>query len=195
MSFCGSREGSLSVKDGVLRNKCFVDVMNIIPHGLFIVTSIFILIAWRESIVGRLKAKTWVHFRCHSIRWILTLFLILINAIEIAEGFVSDYIDPDSANYHVIVPPCFSLVSTILTIVLYHNIEMFNSPRVLLILIPYWISACGLKLLKAFSLYVTGIAPEHLRLWITWAVVLIYGALILVELVVLFTQVSLYLFV
>ncbi|XP_060582748.1 ATP-binding cassette sub-family C member 9-like [Ruditapes philippinarum] len=188
MSFCGSREGSLSVKDGVLRNKCFVDVMNIIPHGLFIVTSIFILIAWRESIVGRLKAKTWVHFRCHSIRWILTLFLILINAIEIAEGFVSDYIDPDSANYHVIVPPCFSLVSTILTIVLYHNIEMFNSPRVLLILIPYWISACGLKLLKAFSLYVTGIAPEHLRLWITWAVVLIYGALILVELVVLFTQ-------
>lgn len=139
--------------------------------------------------MGRLKAKTWVHFKCHSIRWILTLILILINGLELAEGFVSDYIDPDSANFHVLVPPILSLFSTILSIILYHNIEMWNSPRFLLILIPYWLSACGLKLLKAFSLYVTGITLEHLRLWITWAVVANYAALIIVELVVLFTQV------
>lgn len=189
MSFCGSRQGSLSVKEGVLRNKCFVDVMNIIPHGILLITSALILIAWRESIMGRMKAKTWVHFHCHTIRWILTIILILVSGIEVAEGLVSDYLDPDSMNYHVIVPPCFSLVSAVVSIVLYHNIELWNSPRFLLILMPFWLCACGLKLLKAFSLYVTGIEEEHLRLWITWAVVMIYGALFVVEIVELVIQV------
>ena len=190
MSFCGSREGSLSVKDGVLRNKCFVDVMNIIPHGLFVILSITILIAWRQSTMGKLEAKSWVQFKCHSLRWILTLILIVVNSLEIAEGFVSDYIDPDSANYHVIVPPCMTFVATILSLVFYHNIEMWNSPRFLLILIPYWVCACGLKLLKGFSLYVSGGTLQHLRLWLTWVVVVLYAGLIITEIIVLIHHVS-----
>lgn len=166
--------------------------MIIIPHGLFFITSVLILIAWRGSVMGKMKAKTWVHFQCHSLRWILTLFLILVTGLELAEGIVSDYFDPDSMNYHVIVPPFVALVSTILSIVLYHNIEMWNSPRFLLIFMPYWLSACGLKLMKTFSLYATGIETRHIRLWISWVVVIVYGALIIVELVVLLTQVILF---
>ncbi|XP_052799904.1 ATP-binding cassette sub-family C member 9-like isoform X2 [Mya arenaria] len=182
MSFCGSRSGSLSVREGVLKNKCFVDVMNIIPHGMLIIISAVILIVWRESVMGQLKAKTWVHFKCHSIRWIVSMVLVLIYALDIVEGFVSDYIDPDSINFHVIIPPIVAFISTMLSLVLYHNIEMWNSPRFLLILIAYWTSACGLKLLKAFSLYKTGILVIHLRLWICWSAVALYGVLLLIEL-------------
>jgi len=189
MSFCGSRQGSLSVKDGVLKNKCFVDTMNIIPHGLFLVISALILIAWRESIMGQLNAKTWVHFRCHSVRYIFTVTLVLLCAFEIFEGTVSDYIDPDSINFHVIIPPAFAFLSSILSLVLYHNIEMWNSPRFLLILLAYWVCACGLKLLKVFSLYVNDIETIHLRLWICCAVTANYVILVGVELLVLIMQV------
>lgn len=190
MSFCGSRQGSLSVKEGVLKNKCFVDAMNIIPHGLFLVVSILILIAWRESIMGRLKAKTWVHFRCHALRYIFSISLILLSTIEIFEGAASDYVDPDNVNLHVIIPPCFALIGSITSLILYHNIEMWNSPRFLLILLSYWVCSCGLKLLKVFSLYVNNIEPFHLRLWVCWAVILNYTVLIGVELIVLFLQVG-----
>lgn len=186
MSFCGSREGSLSVKDGVVKNECFVDILNIIPHGLFIVITGLILIAWRESIMGKLKAKTWVHFPCHSLRWILTLLMMLSNGLEIAEGFLSDNLDPDSMNYHAIVPPWFFFVSTILSIIFYHNIEMWNSPRFLLIMMHYWAAAGALKLLKAFSLYASGIELQHLKMWVIWVDLIIYTALFAVELVVLF---------
>lgn len=192
MSFCGSRVGSLSVEGGVLQNRCFVDVMNIIPCGLFLLVSIFILVVWKQSFLGKLEAKTWVHFHCHIIRWILTLLLILINCIEIAEGFVSDYLDPDQMNYHVIIPHFISLLSSIVSIIFYHNVEMWNSPRFLLVLLPYWCSAGTLKLVKAFSLYHTDIDVSHLRLWLTWFDTFLYAALLIVELKVLVTQVSIY---
>lgn len=177
------------MRDGVLKNKCFVDTMNIIPHGLYLVISGLILIAWRESIMGQLKAKTWVHFRFHSARYIFTVCLALLCALELFEGAASDYIDPDSVNFHVIFPPSFAFISSIFTLILYHQIEMWNSPRFLLILLAYWMCACGLKLLKVFSLYVNDIESNHLRLWICWAVVTNYAILIGIELLVLFMQV------
>lgn len=190
MSFCGSWQGSLSVRDGVLKNKCFVDAMNIIPHGLLLLVSILILIAWKESVMGRLKAKTWVHFRCHNVRYIFTVTLILLIIIEIFEGATSDYLDPDSVNFHVTIPPVMALISSIVSLILYHNIEMWNSPRFLLLLLVYWLCSCGLKLLKVFSLYVNDIETFHLRLWICWAIVVNYGVLICIELLVLLFQVS-----
>ena len=191
MSFCGSREGSFSVEGGVLQNKCFVDVMNIIPSGIFLLVSVTILVVWKQSVLGKLRAETWVHYNCHIVRWILTLFLILVNCLEIAEGFVSDYLDPDQMNYHVIVPPCFSFLASVVSIIFYHNVEMWNSPRFLLVLLPYWCCAGSLKLLKAFSLYHTEINSSHLRLWLTWFDVFLYAGLVIVELRVLVTQVRL----
>ena len=190
MSFCGSRLGSLSVEDGVLQNRCFVDVMNIIPCGLFLLVSVTILVVWKQSVLGKLKAKTWVHFHCHIIRWIFMILLILVNCLEIAEGAVSDYLDPDQANYHVVVPHCVSLLASVVAVIFYHNVEVWNSPRFLLVLLPYWCSAGVLKLVKAFSLYHTEINISHLRLWLTWFDTFIYATLLIVELKVLFTQVS-----
>ncbi|XP_052239294.1 ATP-binding cassette sub-family C member 9-like isoform X2 [Dreissena polymorpha] len=188
MSFCGSRDGSLSVRHGVLKNKCFVDVLNIIPHAVMIVISVVIILVWRKSILGQLKAKTWVHFKCHSLRWIVTLTLTFVIALDIVEGFISDFIDPDSVNYHILIPPCISFISTVLSLVLYHNIEMWNSPRFLLMLALYWTSSCGLKLLKAFTLYQSEIQTVHLRLWTCWIQVALYASLVVIEIVVLLLQ-------
>lgn len=63
MGFCGSKSDAMRVEDGVLQNECFVDVLNIIPHATISLIGIFIVTVWNHSVMGKLKAKTWVHFQ------------------------------------------------------------------------------------------------------------------------------------
>ncbi|KAK6191316.1 hypothetical protein SNE40_003038 [Patella caerulea] len=188
MGFCGSDSDAFSVEKGVVHNECFVDVMNIIPHALLLLICIFVVTVWNHSIIGELNVKTWVHFQGHNVRWLLTLTLMLINIVEIGEGFVSDSYDPDTVNYHSFVPQCVAFTGTIISIVYYHNVEMWNSPRFLLILMVYWPGAMALKVLKLMSVYRNNMTLEDLRLWLCWMVIIGYALLFLVELNVLRAQ-------
>lgn len=190
MGFCGTKTNALSVSGGVLKNECFVDVLNIVPHAIVLLVSIFILIVWSKSSLGQIRVTAWVHFAGHNIRWILTLLLILICIIEIWEGVISDSLDPDSVNLHVFLPACFAFCGAIISIVFYHNIEQWNSPRFLLLLMGYWISMVILKTLKGISLYKNKAETQHMRVWLTWISVVLYSFILLVELNVLRIQVS-----
>ncbi|CAG2252267.1 ABCC9 [Mytilus edulis] len=109
MGFCGNRDNALSVKEGVIRNECYIDVLNLVPHGIFSMFSLFILIVWNRSSLGNMEAKTWVHFRGHTVRWIVTLLLILNIIISLLEGIMAELADTDTINLHVIVPQCIAL--------------------------------------------------------------------------------------
>ncbi|XP_036369028.1 ATP-binding cassette sub-family C member 9-like isoform X4 [Octopus sinensis] len=186
--FCGSRLDALSVANGVLQNDCFIDVLNIIPHCIFLLFSVPILIIWSKSVIGTKKVKTWVHFRVHAFRWVVTLFLIGVNLMEIAEGLTSDAHDPDSVNYHVFIPPCAALIGSVMSITYYHNVEIWNSPGFLLILLGYWSAAFVLRVFKLISLYRNNMDFTDLRLDLTWVVTVVYGILIFVEMDVLRVQ-------
>ncbi|XP_055997063.1 ATP-binding cassette sub-family C member 8-like isoform X2 [Ostrea edulis] len=186
MSFCGSKNRARSVAEGVVKNECFVDVLNIVPHAIFVLVSLFILIVWCKS--KYYNATSWVHFRGHNVRWFFSLVLIVIIVTEIAEGFMSDARDPDTVNYHVFIPPIIALVATILSLVFYHNIEQWNSPRFLLIILAYWMSVLPIKILKGVSLYKNGTSIVHVRVWLTWIDVALYMILLTVEINLLRVQ-------
>ncbi|XP_070204431.1 ATP-binding cassette sub-family C member 9-like [Littorina saxatilis] len=182
MAFCGSRSDAMSVKEGVLQNECFVDVLNIIPHATLSLIGIFIVTVWNHSIMGKLKAKTWVHFQGHNFRWILNLMLLTILIIEVAEGFISDANDPDTTNYHAFVPQCLAFLGSLVGIIYYHKVEIWNSPKFLLALLFYWPTSFSLKFLKVFSMYKNDITWLHLKMWLAWVVIALYIALFIVEL-------------
>nr|XP_022339096.1 ATP-binding cassette sub-family C member 9-like isoform X1 [Crassostrea virginica] len=186
MSFCGSKNSARSVAEGVLKNECFVDVLNIVPHAIFVLVSVFILIVWCKS--KYYDATTWVHFRGHNVRWFFSLVLIIVIGTEIAEGFMSDARDPDTVNFHVFIPPIIALIATVLTLVFYHNIEQWNSPRFLLIILAYWMSVLPIKILKGVSLYKNETSADHVRVWLTWTDVAIYAVLLTVEINLLRVQ-------
>ncbi|XP_046564179.1 ATP-binding cassette sub-family C member 9-like [Haliotis rubra] len=188
MGFCGSKEDAMSVKKGVLLNTCFVDVLNMIPHALLALICIFILTVWNHSVMGKIKVKTWVHFPGHNLRWISTLALIIVNIVQIAEGVISDSNDPDTVNYHTFIPQCVTTVGTIVSITYYHNVEMWNSPKFLLVLIVYWPSAIILKVLKAFSLYKNNLTLDYLKPWLLWMAITAYLIIFIVELNLLRVQ-------
>ncbi|XP_076452886.1 ATP-binding cassette sub-family C member 9-like [Babylonia areolata] len=182
MAFCGSKSDAMSVKDGVLQNECFVDVLNIIPHATLSLIGIFIVTVWNHSVMGKLKAKTWVHFQGHNFRWILTIMLLIVLIIEIAEGFISDSNDADTTNYHAFIPQCLAFLGALVGIIYYHKVEIWNSPKFLLAMLIYWPAAISLKFLKVFSMYKNNISWLHLKMWMAWAVIGLYVALLVVEL-------------
>ncbi|KAI8739255.1 ATP-binding cassette sub-family C member 9 [Biomphalaria glabrata] len=188
MGFCGSKSNAMSVKDGVIQNECFVDVLNIIPHALLALVSIFILTVWNHSVIGKLKVKTWVHYQCHNLRWICTLSLLATIIVEIAEGFISDLNDPDSTNYHAFVPACVAFLGALLSIIFYHNVEQWNSPRFLLLLLVYWPMAIVLKFLKALSIFRNDLTLDHLKVWLAIIDITFYMILFIIELNVLRCQ-------
>ncbi|KAH9525654.1 ATP-binding cassette sub- C member 8 [Bulinus truncatus] len=188
MGFCGSKSNAMSVKDGVIQNECFVDVLNIIPHALLALVSIFILTVWNHSVIGKLKVKTWVHYQGHNLRWICTLSLITTIIVEIAEGFISDFNDPDSTNYHAFVPACVAFLGALLSIIFYHNVEQWNSPRFLLVLLAYWPMATVLKFLKALSIFRNDLTLDHLKVWLALTDITFYLMLFFIELNVLRCQ-------
>lgn len=190
MGFCGSKLNAMSVKDGVIQNECFVDVLNIIPHALLALVCIFILTVWNHSVIGKLKVKTWVHYQWHSFRWICTLSLLTTIIVEIAEGFISDLNDPDSTNYHAFVPACVAFLGALLSIIFYHNVEQWNSPRFLLVLFIYWPMAIVLKCLKALSIYRNDLTLDHLKVWLALIDIIFYLMLFMTELNVLRCQVT-----
>ena len=189
MGFCGSLPNAMSVKHGVLHNTCFVDVLNMIPHILLVLICVFIITVWNHSVIGKIKVTTWVHFQGHNVRWILTLVLIFLNIVQIAEGVISDSHDPDTVNYHTFVPQCTAALATVVSIVYYHNVEMWNSPKFLLVLMIYWPSACVLKILKGVSLYKNNLTTEYLKPWLLWIAISVYLVMFFVELNLLRIQV------
>ena len=189
IGFCGSRENAFSVTEGVIKNECFIDVLNLVPHAIFAMFSLFILIIWNRSAIGQMEVKTWVHFKGHSVRWIVTLLLILNLLVGLAEGIMAETSDPDAINLHVIIPQVLALLSTILSIIFYHNLEQWNSPRFLLSLILYWTSCIVLKILKSVSLQQNGVTIDHVRMWVTCIDVFMYAILLVTELIFLFIQV------
>ena len=186
MGFCGSDSNAMSVRDGIIKNECFVDVLNMIPHTALALICIFVLTVWNHSVIGKFKVKTWVHYRWHNARWIFTCFLIVNLVAEIAEGFMAhSYSGENSTKYHTFVPSCVAFLGAVLSIIYYHNIEQWNSPRFLLILLVYWPVAAFLKCLKAISIYQNGLTMVHFKSWLALIDVIFYTLLCVVELNVL----------
>lgn len=88
MLFCGLKYRVRSVVEGVVKNECFVDVLNIVLYVIFVFVSLFILIVWCKF--KYYNVIMWVYFRGYNVWWMCLLFLIIVIVIEIFEGFMLD---------------------------------------------------------------------------------------------------------
>uniref|UniRef100_A0A8B9GKB3 ATP binding cassette subfamily C member 9 n=1 Tax=Amazona collaria TaxID=241587 RepID=A0A8B9GKB3_9PSIT len=150
LAFCGNDNASAyNISAGVLRNVCFVDALNLVPHVfLLFITFPILFIGWgSQSSKVQIHHNTWLHFPGHNLRWILTFTLLFVHVCEIAEGIVSDT-QMKSRHLHLFLPAIMGFVAATVSIVYYHNIETSNFPKLLLALFLYWIMAFVTKTIK-----------------------------------------------
>uniref|UniRef100_A0A8C8ABR8 ATP binding cassette subfamily C member 9 n=1 Tax=Otus sunia TaxID=257818 RepID=A0A8C8ABR8_9STRI len=183
LSFCGNDNASAyNISAGVLRNVCFVDALNLVPHVfLLFITFPILFIGWgSQSSKVQIHHNTWLHFPGHNLRWILTFTLLFVHVCEIAEGIVSDT-QMKSRHLHLFLPAIMGFVAATVSIVYYHNIETSNFPKLLLALFLYWIMAFVTKTIKLVRYCQDGVPFSQLRFCITGIMVILYGLLMAVE--------------
>ena len=185
-AFCGGPDRSrYSQNPFVLGNECFIDGVNCLPHIITILAIIPVLIILNKSRFG--ASGPWVHYPGHNLRWLLTFILVVVNFAEILEGVISDI---GGTHLHLFLPDVLSLLAAICTIAYYHNAEQWNSPRLLILLLLYWIGAIGVKSLKAVNLIILEVPNDSARALLTGLVLVIYLLLFIIELSLLFKLVS-----
>ncbi|XP_053113746.1 ATP-binding cassette sub-family C member 9 isoform X2 [Hemicordylus capensis] len=183
VAFCGADNPSAyDVTDDVLRNVCFLDALNLVPHVfLLFITFPILFIGWgSQSSKVQIHHNTWLHFPGHNLRWILTFTLLFVHVCEIGEGIVSD-IHLKSRHLHLFLPAIMGFVAATTSIVYYHNIETSNFPKLLLALFLYWVMAFVTKTIKLVRYCQDGILFLQLRFCITGIMVVLYGLLMAVE--------------
>uniref|UniRef100_A0A674JAH3 ATP binding cassette subfamily C member 9 n=1 Tax=Terrapene triunguis TaxID=2587831 RepID=A0A674JAH3_9SAUR len=182
-AFCGNDNASAyDISAGVLKNVCFVDALNLVPHVfLLFITFPILFIGWgSQSSKVQIHHNTWLHFPGHNLRWILTFTLLFVHVCEIAEGIVSDA-NMKSRHLHLFLPAMMGFVAATTAIVYYHNIETSNFPKLLLALFLYWIMAFVTKTIKLVRYCEDGVPFSQLRFCITGIMVILYGLLMAVE--------------
>ncbi|XP_039338069.1 ATP-binding cassette sub-family C member 9 isoform X4 [Mauremys reevesii] len=183
VAFCGNDNASAyDISAGVLKNVCFVDALNLVPHVfLLFITFPILFIGWgSQSSKVQIHHNTWLHFPGHNLRWILTFTLLFVHVCEIAEGIVSDA-NMKSRHLHLFLPAMMGFVAATTAIVYYHNIETSNFPKLLLALFVYWIMAFVTKTIKLVRYCEDGVPLSQLRFCITGIMVILYGLLMAVE--------------
>ncbi|XP_068511362.1 ATP-binding cassette sub-family C member 9 isoform X9 [Anas acuta] len=183
LAFCGNDNASAyNISAGVLRNVCFVDALNLVPHVfLLFITFPILFIGWgSQSSKVQIHHNTWLHFPGHNLRWILTFTLLFVHVCEIAEGIVSDT-QMKSRHLHLFLPAIMGFVAATVSIVYYHNIETSNFPKLLLALFLYWVMAFVTKTIKLVRYCQDGVPFSQLRFCITGIMVILYGLLMAVE--------------
>lgn len=177
-SFCSHRNESVNTP--MINNECFIDGLNCLPHILVILAVIPVLIVLNKTQLGGCRNYSWIHFPCHKSRWIVTLVLLLLILAEITEGILSS--THHRAFYlHLFVPDILALTAVVFAISYYHNIEQWNSPRFLLLLVGYWIGALTNKSLQISHLVSKDVPIKSMRYMLTSAVFSCYLTLFIIE--------------
>ncbi|ESN96276.1 hypothetical protein HELRODRAFT_67618 [Helobdella robusta] len=181
-AFCGEYFNSTHIdKHGVIGNECYLNGLSFVPNILFVLIAVPVLISWNKSIFATMHVKTWVRFPHHIVRWLLFLTLIIINLFEVVAGFLSDEM-LGGRHLHLFIPHIVSVTGTLVAVIYYHSVEMWNSPRFLLLLVPYWSSLAVIEVLKTINLNLNNAPSGSMRPHFTRASIALYLLLLAIEL-------------
>lgn len=187
--FCGDLQyENISSIASSSKSECLVDVINLLLNCALIVlcSSILIWYTIMESYLRRRKSI--IFFQEHSSRWVLTICLVCINLFEFGEGVMVNYYETGEPRLHLIISPSMCLTASVTSIAFYHKVEQWNRPQLLLVLLMYWPLVLICKFSKLICLYQISFTIQHLRLQITWAILVVYTLLMGIEITLLYLQ-------
>ncbi|KAG8183008.1 hypothetical protein JTE90_017096 [Oedothorax gibbosus] len=159
--------------------ECYVDSLTVLLNVLLMLMTFVVILRYKctrtEKKIGEL-----VRYHEHCSRWFLVLVLLCLNLVEFGEGVMVNQFN-ESSKLHVLITPISSLLSTFAAILYYHFVERLNRPKLLLVLFMFWPVAAILKLAKLVTLYGIGLEFKHMRVEVTWAVIVVYCVLTAID--------------
>ena len=165
---------------------CFIDTLLLIPTAivLFILIPALVLILQGKS---KVFGQSCVRFKHHSLRWLLTILLLLCYLVKIGEGFMYQE-KISSTPLHLYLPNMLSFVCLILVSVYYDIVEVSQvfPIKKLAIIFMFWLSSVIVWTIKFVQLYqVEG--PYDIRLYSNLCILVFYTLLLIIERRVIFS--------
>lgn len=198
--FCGENSsfltGSPDSFDKGINNTCFINGLTVLPHAAFATLASIILFAVGVCSGYRgYNTRYVIRFPGHLFRWIITMLFMIVLIAAIGEGILSDttYRDLDLGTQpYLYMGSIAALLGTMLSLVFYHHMEVWDLSGMDFLLLTYWVMGCLAESLRVINLYELGLAEfTVVRFSISCISILIYLLLIVIDLNVIRVKVGL----
>ena len=180
-------ESGLEVRvDGELTS-CFIDTLLLIPTAIVVfilLPALVIILRGKSEVFGH----SCVRFKYHSLRWLLTILLLLCYLAKIGEGFMYQE-KISSTPLHLYLPNMLSFICLILVSIYYDIIEVgqISPVKKLTIIFMFWLSSVIVWTIKFVQLYQVG-GPYDIRLYTNLCILVFYTLLLIIERRVIFSH-------
>ncbi|XP_033123425.1 ATP-binding cassette sub-family C member 9-like isoform X2 [Anneissia japonica] len=192
--FCGKNSSDLVFfddfewkKNFTYGNACFMSAVYTIPHALFIVVFILVLACLFIFSPRNLPpSKYLIRFPGHVVRWLVSSLLLVVLFASIGEGILTDQtFEGAPTQPHLYLTGCCSVVTVILSLMVYQMMEIRNAIYISLVLSLYWILAIGVEAFRLVGLdYMKLASIETIRFNICLLSLAGFTIILLVELYV-----------
>ena len=126
-------------------NTCFVNALDFIPHLGFILLSTIVLLLGCCTCLNKVqRSKYLIRFPGHSATWVVSILLLLLLLASLAEGILTNetYIQSWGITQpHLYAPSVCALVSVIVSLVYYHQMEVWQVGGMAFLLLFYYAAA------------------------------------------------------
>ena len=168
-----------------LYNTCFTDLVYTVPHLLFILLSILVLFI--SGCCTTLRHKKYDHlipYPGHYLRWTVYILLMLQGVLALGESLLTVLNEPQDVptRPHLYVPAVLALAASLLSLIYYHHVEVWNKPTMLWLLLLFWTTALGSEILRLLNYDEDADADFTLmRALLNVSAIALYGVLLLLE--------------
>ena len=197
--FCGQNssfiEGSFDWYGDFRNNTCLIDGLVTIPHAAFLLlASLILLVLGCFSSYRRVHTKYLLVYPGHSLRWLVSILLLVIILASIGEGIMTDetyqaWKQPTQP--HLYIHGIVAFVAVVISLVYYHHMELWQISAMSEVLLVYWVFSLGAEILRMLSLECQNLITVNTVIFdLTIIKLAIYLVLILLEVNVIRTKVT-----
>ncbi|XP_038066901.1 ATP-binding cassette sub-family C member 9-like [Patiria miniata] len=186
-------EEPLDWYDDVRNNTCFVDGLVTIPHATFLLlSSLILLVLGCCTSYRRVHTKYLLVYPGHSLRWLVSVLLLVLIVASIGEGIMTDetyqaWKQPTQP--HLYIHSIVAFVAVGISLVYYHHMELWQVPAMSGVLLVYWLFSLSNEVLRMLSLEYQGYIDVHVVVFdLTLIKLAIYLVLVLIEFNVIRTK-------
>ena len=166
---------------------CFIDTLLLIPTAIvlfLLIPALVLILRGKSEVFG----QSCVRFKHHSIRWLLTILLLLCYLAKIGEGFMYQE-KISSTPLHLYLPNMLSFICLILVSIYYDIVEVSQvfPIKKLAIIFTFWLSSVIVWTIKFVQLYLVE-GPYDIRLYTNLCILVFYTLLLIIERRVIFSH-------
>ncbi|XP_022081586.1 ATP-binding cassette sub-family C member 9-like [Acanthaster planci] len=179
--------------EDIRNNTCKVDGLVTIPHAAFLLlSSVVLLVLGCCTSYRRIHTKYLLIYPGHSLRWLISVLLLVVILASIGEGIMTDetyraWSQPTQP--HLYIHSIVAFVAVVMSLVYYQHMELWQVPTMSILLLVYWVFTLCNEVLRILSLEYQGHIDVNVVIFdLTIIKLAIYLVLILVELNVIRTK-------